>query len=65
MEVYAENGFARPFFAIIDTPGTGNVVRIVNSATIKFPITVIVEPYITDDNTAVEGSSHPGGISWS
>jgi len=64
MEVYTEDGSARPFFVIIDTPGSGNVIRIVNSATIEFPLTATVEPYITDENIYVD-SSEPGGMLWS
>jgi len=65
MEVYTEDGCARPFFAIIDTPGSGNVIRIVNSATIEFPLTVNVEPYMTDERVAKDVSSTPGGMLWS
>lgn len=65
MEVYTEDGNSRPFFCIIDTPGTGNVVRIVNSATIEFPITACVEPYMIEENSGYqETSSEPGGMMW-
>ena len=37
MEIYTEDGMERPFFYIVDTPGSGNVVRIVNTATVEFP----------------------------
>jgi len=45
MELYTEDGLERPFVAIIETPGTGNVVRVVNTATIEYPMTATVEPY--------------------
>jgi len=45
MELYTEDGMERPFICIIDTPGTGNVVRVVNTATIEYPMTAAVEPY--------------------
>ena len=37
IEVYTEDGMERPFQMIIDTPGTGNVVRVINTATVEFP----------------------------
>jgi hypothetical protein len=50
MEVYTEDGTERPFFTILETPGTGNVVRIVNTATIEFPISANVEPFMVEEN---------------
>lgn len=51
MEVYTEDGTERPFYTIMETPGTGNVIRIVNTATVEFPISANVEPFMV-----VEGS---------
>lgn len=62
MEIYTEDGLERPFYVIIDTPGNGNVVRIVNTATVEFPLTAAVEPYIIDDGLDSETS---GGMIWS
>lgn len=62
LEIYLEDGRERPFFAIIDTPGTGNVVRIVNTATVEFPLTAIIEPYIIDRTANTDDGS---GMIWS
>lgn len=45
MDIYIEDGYERPFFAIIETPGSGNVVRVVNTASVEFPISAIIEPH--------------------
>ena len=50
IELYTEDGMTRPFYAVIETPGSGNVVRVVNTAPVEFPMTAWVEPYIIDNN---------------
>jgi hypothetical protein len=50
IELYADDGLARPFFAIIDTMGSGNVVRVQNTAPIEFPMTASVQPHFVDEN---------------
>jgi hypothetical protein len=50
IEVYTEDGMDRPFFVVIETPGSGNVVRIVNVATVEFPMTAMVEPYLINND---------------
>jgi hypothetical protein len=50
MEIHTEDGSARPFFAIIETPGYGNVVRIVNTGPMEFPIECRIEPHTVEDN---------------
>jgi hypothetical protein len=52
IELYADDGLARPFFAIIDTVGSGNVVRIVNTAPIEFPMVVSVQPHFIDETVS-------------
>lgn len=55
MEVYTEDGLERPFDCILQSRGNGNVVRIVNTATIEYPIYAAVEPYEINDNAAGGG----------
>jgi len=45
VELYAEDGLDRPFFCILETPGSGNVVRIVNTAPVEFPMAAAVVPH--------------------
>lgn len=52
IELYTEDGLDRPFYAIIETPGSGNVVRIVNTAPVEFPMSAWVEPYFVDENAS-------------
>jgi len=42
IELYTEDGLDRPFYAILESPGSGNVIRIVNTATVEFPMTASV-----------------------
>jgi hypothetical protein len=45
IELYTEDGCDRPFFCILETPGAGNVVRIVNTSPVEFPMTAGVVPH--------------------
>merc|ERR1719408_1232082 len=44
IELYTEDGQDRPFYCILATPGSGNVVRVVNTAPVEFPMTAAVVP---------------------
>eukprot|EP00545_Synedropsis_sp_CCMP1620_P000120 CAMPEP_0119008232 /NCGR_PEP_ID=MMETSP1176-20130426/3550_1 /TAXON_ID=265551 /ORGANISM="Synedropsis recta cf, Strain CCMP1620" /LENGTH=518 /DNA_ID=CAMNT_0006960525 /DNA_START=100 /DNA_END=1656 /DNA_ORIENTATION=- len=48
MEITTEDGNRRPFYAVLETPGTNNVVRVVNTGSTAFPLTVCVEPYMVE-----------------
>jgi len=61
MEVYTEDGLERPFNVIVDAPGVGNVVRIVNTATVEFPLSAALEPFIIDESRI--DSAGPG-MTW-
>jgi len=60
IDLYCEDGNERPFFAVIETPGSGNVVRIINTATLEFPMSAIVEAYQYEEyaNRGGEGGEH-------
>lgn len=49
IEVYCDDGFDRPFMMVVDCPGVGNVVRIVNTATMEFPLYAAVDPFLIED----------------
>jgi len=61
MEIYCEDGLLRPLYTVFDAPGSGNQIRIVNTATVEYPLECYLEPYIVDDSFA-ENSS---GTNWS
>ena len=42
IELYTEDGSDRPFFCTLHAPGSGNVVRIVNTAPVEFPMSAAV-----------------------
>jgi len=62
MEIYTEDGDVRPLYVIIETPGVGNVVRLVNTATIEYPLVASIEPYLIDGESIDDGSN--GNMIW-
>jgi hypothetical protein len=50
IELYAEDGRDRQFFAILETPGSGNVLRIVNTAPVEFPMRASAVPHSINPN---------------
>ena len=50
VEIYTEDGLERPFFAILETPEAGNVVRVVNTSPMEFPLRAAVVPHTINPN---------------
>lgn len=65
MELYIEDGADRPFYAIIDTPGSGNVVRIKNTSTVEFPMSASVTAYEENSSNAPDPYESGPGMVWS
>jgi len=57
LELYTEDGLDRPFMAVIQTPGSGNVVRVVNTAPVEFPMhaAVVAYEYASEDAYFMDG----------
>jgi len=50
IELYTEDGLDRPFLCNIVTPGSGNVVRVVNTGPVEFPMIAGVVPDLINTN---------------
>jgi len=61
VEIQTEDGLERPFFAVIDTMGSGNVVRVVNTAPMEFPMTASVQPHVMAGGMMGPGPVMGGG----
>merc|ERR1719316_1733721 len=61
IELYSEDGLDRPFFCVLETPGSGNVVRIVNTAPVEFPMNAAVVPHSINQEMSSGGDVVLGG----
>jgi len=64
IELYTEDGLDRPFLANIGTPGSGNVVRVVNTAPVEFPMTAAVVPGAINKDFSTSGVVIGGDAGW-
>jgi len=64
IELYTEDGCDRPFFCILETPGSGNVVRIVNTAPVEFPMTASVVPHSINQDMSSGEVVIGGDVGW-
>jgi hypothetical protein len=54
IELYTDDGVDRPFYGIVLTPGSGNVLRIINTSPMEFPMTIHVGPLATSPKDMAE-----------
>ena len=68
VEVYTEDGLDRPFFCILQMPGAGSVVRVVNTGPMEFPIDAALVPHAINQGLPAgdDGWDKPviGGMGW-
>jgi hypothetical protein len=64
IELYTEDGRDRPFFCVLETPGSGNVVRIVNTAPVEFPMTAGVVPHSINQEMSSGDVVIGGDVGW-
>merc|ERR1719409_1755108 len=60
IELYTEDGCDRPFFCILETPGAGNVIRIVNTNPVEFPMAASVVPHSINQATSSSAATSAG-----
>ena len=64
IELYTEDGCDRPFFCVLETPGSGNVVRVVNTAPVEFPMTAAVVPHSINQEMSSDDVVIGGDVGW-
>ena len=64
MEVYSDEGQARPFYAVLETPGyLGGIIRVINTGTIEFPFSTIITPWEVVSKKEMYKGMNLGGTS--
>jgi len=61
VELYTEDGVDRPGCFIFKTPGSGNVVRVMNTGPVAFPMYASVVPNSMNDGWYSDGVIMSGG----
>ena len=64
IELYTEDGRDRPFFCVLEPPGSGNVVRVVNTAPVEFPMTASVTAHSINQAMSSGDVVIGGDIGW-
>lgn len=59
IELQIEDGHTRPFECVIETPGSGNVVSVENTAPMEFPMTASVVPLSVAGDRSFGGGADP------
>ena len=59
IELYTEDGRERPFFCFLETPGDSNVVRIVNTGPVEYPMTAAVVADVINPDAAAAVEREP------
>jgi hypothetical protein len=60
-EIFTNNGALNSLFVVFNTPGTGSMVRIVNTNTVEFPLTAYIEPYSMKADVSKEAEQFDKG----
>jgi len=63
IELYTEDGLFRPFTCFLETPGSGNVVQVINTAPVEFPmIAGVVAHSVNKDIVGGDADLILGGV---
>lgn len=60
-EIYNDDGYARPFSAIVETPGGANTICVKNNGPMEYPMKATVEPASTESFNSYPYDGNYGG----